>query len=123
MIVAGAKMIDWTKVEELRDELGPQGMEEVVDLFLDEVEGALRLLGRPDRRPGPDLHFIKGCAANLGFTELARLCAEQEGMTHAGAPCDAVAVDTCYRLSKSLFLAGKGRIAGPSAPDSAGLTA
>ena len=47
-------MIDWTKVAELRDEVGAQGFDEVIDLFLDEVEEALVLLGQVGRRPGPD---------------------------------------------------------------------
>lgn len=101
-------MIDWSKVDELRDEVGPQGFDEVIDLFLDEVEGALDLLGKPGRRPGPDLHFIKGCAANLGFTELARMCDEQEVLAQRDGGCDSVSIDTCYRLSKSTFLAGRG---------------
>lgn len=100
-------MIDWDKVAELRDEVGPQGFDEVIDLFLEEVEAALKLLGQPTRRPGPDLHFIKGCAANIGFAGLVRLCSAQEVVTLAGDECDAVAVDTCYRQSKLAFLAGK----------------
>ena len=107
-------MIDWTKVAELRDEVGAQGFDEVIDLFLDEVEEALVLLGQVGRRPGPDLHFIQGCAPNLGFRDLARLCREQEVKTLAGGDCDTAAVDACYRQSKSAFLQG---------PPSAGVAA
>lgn len=99
-------MIDWDKVAELRDEVGPQGFDEVIDLFLDEVESALVLLGQQGRRPGPDLHFIQGCASNLGFTDLARLCREEELRAVAGETCDAAAVDACYRQSKAVFLHG-----------------
>ncbi|MFB2532038.1 Hpt domain-containing protein [Paracoccus sp. p4-l81] len=104
-------MIDWNKVSELREEVGPQGFKEVIDLFLDEVEGVLLTLGLPGRRAEPDLHFIRGCASNLGFSDLAQLCSDEELRTQAGETCDATAVERCYRRSKSLFLAGKGLVA------------
>ena len=37
-------MIDWKRVEELKEEIGTDGFVEVVDMFLDEAEGAVRAL-------------------------------------------------------------------------------
>ena len=38
-------MIDWTRVEELRNEIGPEDFAEVAELFLMEVEDTLSRLG------------------------------------------------------------------------------
>lgn len=65
-------MIDWTRVKDLHEEVGSRDFEEVVTLFIDEVETALgRLDGDPTRE---DLHFLKGSALNLGFAALAQAC-------------------------------------------------
>ena len=73
-------MIDWTRYEALRDDIGADCLDEVVALFLEEVEeGVSRLRAHPT---GPDLgaslHFLKGCALNLGFREFSTLCQQGE---------------------------------------------
>ena len=37
-------MIDWTRVSELRDEVGAEDFDEVVELFLEEVDEAIKIL-------------------------------------------------------------------------------
>lgn len=73
-------MIDWDRIEELRGELGDEDFSEIASMFLDEIVetvSALQGIGDP-----PSLrdayHGLKGSALNLGFAELARLCAEAE---------------------------------------------
>lgn len=73
-------MIDWCRVEELREEVGDEDFIEIVELFLAEIDesvGQLDGLG-----PGQDLadalHGIKGSALNLGFNAVATLCADGE---------------------------------------------
>lgn len=103
-------MIDWKRVADLRAEIGPSEFDEVVDLFLEEVE---TLLDRLARSPKPelyeeDLHFLKGCAMNLGFAELAQLCLKGEVKAAAGNP-EAVQlgpVFDCYAASRQTFLDG-----------------
>jgi histidine phosphotransfer protein HptB len=55
-------MIDWKRVEELKEEIGIDGFVEVVDMFLDEAEGAVRALisGLPEGEVEGQLHFLKG---------------------------------------------------------------
>jgi hypothetical protein len=45
-------MIDWKRVEELKEEIGADGFAEVADMFLDEAEGAVQALvaGLPPTR-------------------------------------------------------------------------
>lgn len=107
-------MIDWARVDELRRDIGDDGFAEVVDLFLDEVEEVvMRLQARPDpARLEEDLHFLKGCAWNLGFADFGALCQDGERMAAAGlaAQVQLPPVLACYGQSKTAFLDG---LAGP----------
>ena len=73
-------MIDWTRIDELRSEIGEDGFDEVVEIFLDEVAETLAELD--DLPKGAEraarLHFLKGSALNLGFTRVADLCKAAE---------------------------------------------
>ena len=73
-------MIDWKRVEELREEIGADGFVEVADMFLDEAEGAVRALvaGLPAQEIEGQLHFLKGSALTLGLDPLADLCRQCE---------------------------------------------
>jgi HPt (histidine-containing phosphotransfer) domain-containing protein len=87
-------MIDWTRVNDLHREVGPEDFDEVVTLFVDEVEKALDALD--PFQPSPEhLHFLKGSALNLGFTALAQQCAP---------PGDTAALRACFAESKASFL-------------------
>lgn len=102
-------MIDWARVEELRDEVGADEFAEVVEIFLDEVQEVMdRLAATPD--PGrlrDDLHFLKGSAMSLGFAGFARLCAEGEATAARAGPeqVDIAALQEAYRRSRGDFLA------------------
>ena len=103
-------MIDWDRVRELRGEIGSDAFEEVLDLFLEEVESALVTL-RSASDPQDfvaQLHFLKGSALNLGFSALADLCEDSERKARAGATegVRATEIVTGYEASKAVFLAG-----------------
>lgn len=105
-------MIDWHRVDELRDEVGAEDFEEVVDLFLEEVDEIIeRLADSPDpARYEDDLHFLKGSALNLGFRAFGVLCSDGEQQSASGNSdsVDIAAVVTCYRESKEQFIASLG---------------
>ncbi|MDP5219441.1 Hpt domain-containing protein [Ruegeria sp. 2205SS24-7] len=73
-------MIDWSRVAQLRDEVGEDDFEEVFDLFLEEVgEVIARLRVTPDHNTlERDLHFLKGGALSLGFKTFSTLCQNGE---------------------------------------------
>ena len=49
-----------------------------------------------------DLHFLKGAALNLGFSEFAALCQDGERRAALGeGGLDITAVKDCYALSKT----------------------
>ena len=102
-------MIDWSRVDELRDEIGAEDFAEVVELFLEEVDEIVeRLTQAPDpARYREDMHFLKGSALNLGFRTFATHCADGEQMAAAG-DCGTIDLGTVldsYRASKAEFIA------------------
>ena len=103
-------MIDWKRVEELRDEIGADGFAEVTAMFLDEAEGAVKALlrGLPAEEVEGQLHFLKGSALNLGLSELAAICQDGERLAAAGEGMlvDVSLVASVWRASRAGLLAG-----------------
>ncbi|MGY3438465.1 MULTISPECIES: Hpt domain-containing protein [unclassified Marinovum] len=101
-------MIDWSRILELRDDVGDSEFDEIVVLFLEEVETTIGALG-PDR---PDLssqlHFLKGGALNLGFEALAARCQIGEAAADAGyhARVDLGRIRAIYEASRAELTAG-----------------
>lgn len=101
-------MIDWNRVAELRDEVGPEDFDEVVDLFLTEVDEEI---GELDAQVTVDdlaakLHFLKGSALSLGFSEFSDLCAasEKQVATHGVNDVDIASIVGSYNTSRALFV-------------------
>ncbi|MCA0920294.1 Hpt domain-containing protein [Pseudooceanicola nanhaiensis] len=86
--------------------MGLDAFQEVVDLFFIEVEEALEALMHG---PGLEaqLHFLKGAALNLGFTEFAALCQSGETMAAAGRPREVRLhlIRAAYGTARDHFLA------------------
>jgi histidine phosphotransfer protein HptB len=103
-------MINWDRVSELRNEIGEDDFAEVVTKFLEETDEVIARL--PDCKD-PDsaeraLHFLKGSALNLGFSDLAHLC--QDGETRAAAGEAVLAMERvilCYHASRVAFDSGR----------------
>lgn len=98
----GDKMILWSRVEELREEVGEEDFSEVAEMFLDEVEEALTRLAQGATDPGEELHFVKGSALNLGFRGLALACATAETSDLTALDHDDLAA--IFDSSKIMFL-------------------
>ncbi|PWE30041.1 histidine kinase [Maritimibacter sp. 55A14] len=103
-------MIDWQRVDELRNDVGAEDFAEVIEIFLEEVEAVMsdiRPGAAPDRL-GEQLHFLKGSALNLGFRGFAELCAEDERRAAAGGAVDLAGIEQIYDASRAAFLSGTG---------------
>lgn len=100
-------MIDWTRVTELRDEIGAEDFEEVAELFLMEVEDTLsRLDDAADSATQMQelMHFLKGSALNLGFSTLSDICSKGESDAAMGRiSVDIPALKTLYAQSRDFF--------------------
>lgn len=99
-------MIDWQRTLQLRDEVGAEDFDEIVELFLSEVEDALDRLdaaGTDTAQIEAEMHFLKGAALNLGFQALASLCADGETAAASGQqPAFPIAdVRKTYEASKT----------------------
>jgi HPt (histidine-containing phosphotransfer) domain-containing protein len=102
-------VINWERVEELRDEIGADGFTEVVALFLEEADEAVARLAEGARdRLAEDLHFLKGSALNLGLAQLAELCQQGERAAARGEAgvVDVTEVRQTYAQSRAALLAG-----------------
>lgn len=103
-------MIDWARVQELKDEIGEDDFAEVAEVFIAEVEEVIgRLKAAPDpARYEADLHFLKSSALNLGFSELSALCQIGEKTAAAGQAetVDLLPVFRAFESARAEFLAG-----------------
>lgn len=101
-------MINWSRANALRNDVGEDTFDDIVTLFLDETQHVLdRLATSTDLEQ--DVHFIKGSALTLGFTDFATLCETAERAI-AGDPHSDInlnALLTCYEKSKTAFLHGQ----------------
>lgn len=100
-------MIDWGRVNALREEVGPEAFAEVVELFLEEVdEKVAQISAGRGGSAEEDMHFLKGAAINLGFKDLGVLCRDSEALARAGQAeeIDLAAVFDCFEASRESFL-------------------
>jgi len=101
-------VIDWGRVNQLREEVGPEAFVEIAAMFLAEADVAVGSLvsGAEAAEMAADLHAIKGSALNLGFAELADLCARGEAASNAGHPdtADIPAIRRAYSEAKASFV-------------------
>lgn len=102
-------MIDWQRVAELRDEIGTEDFDEVVDIFLEEVEETLERMHttKSSDTTSEDMHFLKGSALNMGFQALSAVCEKGEALSeqHLAHTVDLTMIEECYQASKRMFLA------------------
>ena len=111
-------MIDWSRVTDLRDEIGNDDFDEVVALFQEEADEVVQNLPACADAKALEsaLHFLKGASLNLGFADLAQLCQEGERLSAAGlCGVDTCRVTACYHASKSAFETGRHRLTNPHA--------
>lgn len=101
--------MDWERVECLRDELGADAFEDVLDLFLAETDQKVAELqaGTGAGDVAADMHFLKGAALNLGFDELASACERAEMLATAGRPeaINLPAILDCFARSRAELVA------------------
>lgn len=104
-------MIDWARVRQLRDEVGASEFDEVVQIFLDEVQETIARVHQDANRAEfeQNMHFLKGSALSLGFSQFSRLCQDAERNAAAGkaADVDLPALLKNYDDSRAVFLADK----------------
>ncbi|MEM9966596.1 MAG: Hpt domain-containing protein [Pseudomonadota bacterium] len=101
-------MIDWNRVTELIEEVGRESFDDVLTLFLEEVEDVTaRLASKPDLQAlEHDMHFLKSSALTLGFSDFAARCqtAEIDAARGFGDHVELSDILECYLHSKAHFL-------------------
>lgn len=103
-------MINWDRLAALQNDVGAEDLDEVIDLFFEEVGPVIKRLSQ-SQTPNTlarELHFLKSCAINIGFEDFANLChqgemaAEKDMLSAINIP----ETITAYEASKQRFLAG-----------------
>lgn len=105
-------MIDWDRVSALRQEIGPEDFDEVIEIFLTEVDEEIDALSQTSPASGLEerLHYLKGSALNLGFRDFSDLCQSGESALSRdpGARVDVAAIQASYHASRAVFLSDLG---------------
>lgn len=97
-------MIDWLRMSELREEIGQDGFDEVVDVFLEEAEEVVARLLQAPFPTHEDLHFLKGSALNLGFVAVAQLCQDGERQLSSDSQPDPQVIATAFRAAREAVM-------------------
>jgi HPt (histidine-containing phosphotransfer) domain-containing protein len=104
----GCMMIDWGQVKSLQNDVGHDEFDEIVELFLEEVESIVEKLRKSPNisELENDMHSLKGSALNLGFKAFSQMCLSGEKMAAAGKAdlVDLTAIVACFDLSKAKFM-------------------
>lgn len=97
-------MIDWTRLNGLRSDIGEEDFSDVVFLFVAEITGHLKqLTADPARAGADDFHFLRGSAANMGFVAMVEACRAAEAECLAGHIPDVAAVAESFARSLSVI--------------------
>lgn len=100
-------MIDWTRVVTLHAEVGAAEFRPLLELFLDEIEGVMMSVSPADPAALEEkLHFLKGCAWNLGLRAFGSLCELWEALVirGGGEALDLAQLFSCYGQSKQMLM-------------------
>ena len=98
-------MIDWDRVRDLKEEIGDDDFEEVVAMFLEEVDTLIVALDPAAPGAEGDLHSLKSAALNLGFARFATLCGDGERIAAQGGTPDLAPIRAAYTASRTEFAA------------------
>ena len=103
-------MIHRPRVNQLRNEVGADEFDEVVQIFMDEVQEVISKLREDTSRTEieQNLHFLKGSALSLGFDRFSKLCQDGERKAAAGEGSDVnlAEIYSEFDQSRSVFEAG-----------------
>lgn len=102
-------MIDWDYVKQLEADIGTAEFNNVVALFLDEVDSEVELLRTAVASADTlksKMHFLKGSAYYLGFTEFGDICTRNEILAGTGSPekIDLARLIAVYEQARLQFL-------------------
>ncbi len=102
-------MIDWTRIDDLKEELGEDDFEEVFEIFLDEVQESVDSLKAAPTGQALEaiLHSVKGNAVTVGFSKLAELAGAGEINAGQGTDVNLLDIATAHDLSKEAYASGR----------------
>ena len=101
-------MINWERVTALRNEVGPEDFDEIVELFLVEVDEEITTLagGGQYETLAEKLHFLKGSAMSLGFQDFSELCqaGEVSLLKNPNSDIDLNEIAASFQTTRAVFI-------------------
>lgn len=98
-------MIDENSLKTLENEIGSEDFEEVVHLFIAEMDEAMSQIDQSQQAGtlSDTFHFLKGASLNLGLTDFSALCVSGEVATKEGRneEIDLAIFASTYQASRS----------------------
>lgn len=95
-------MIDWTKLNDLRSNIGDKDFSDLAHLFVTEMgERLAQIAAAPSKATVEDFHFLRGGAANLGLLTMVAACHAAETACRAGGTPDIAAVSHAFGAAVS----------------------
>ncbi len=87
--------VDWDRLNELKSDIGEEDFADVAVLFVSELQDTLSAM-EVATAVADDFHFLRGSAANLGFTALVAACSQAEAAAKAGQAPDVASVKAAF---------------------------
>lgn len=93
-------LIDWDLLDSLKADIGEEDFADVITLFVAEIGEKIEdMRASPEAASADDFHFLKGSAANLGFTAMSAACDTAEAACRAGRSGDLDAVHAAFHAA------------------------
>jgi HPt (histidine-containing phosphotransfer) domain-containing protein len=101
----GATMIDWSRLNALRTDIGEADFHSVTTLFMTEIAERLAILrADPAAATAEDFHFLRGSAANLGLSAMVAFCHAGEAACRSGDAPDVAAVADAFAAAMEAII-------------------
>lgn len=100
-------MVDWNRVESLRDEIGEEDFLAILSVFLEKTDSVMATINTkmPAAEMVRTLHFLKGSAVNIGLASFAKACQQAEReVVRSGAASSLEALRKIYYDTRAELL-------------------
>lgn len=99
-------MLDRDMIKALKADVGDTAFDEIIDLFLQEIDPKIDELRRGEVPDATDLHFLRSGALNVGLCDFAEACATGEKIAEAGRQdeIDLPSLLHAYDLARSALM-------------------
>ncbi|MEM7424243.1 MAG: Hpt domain-containing protein [Pseudomonadota bacterium] len=101
--------VDMERIKELARDFGKDDLVEILHSFIEETAEAVDALAdtvsdEPNEARSGHFHFLKGCAYNIGATQLAKLCERGEQSSGSFSTAQQQEIKDAFESVKAFLL-------------------